>query len=96
MPQKLSHESDPKHVPDVVYVSPMEMKPNRVFIGLIAGAIILTIGITGAYLINNFVLTGATPIPSVDIKKASPGAKTASPSAQKDQTADWKTYTNKN
>lgn len=94
MPQKLSHEADPKHVPDVVYVSPMEMKPNRVFIGLIAGAIILIIGITGAYLINNFVLTDATPTASVDIKKASPSAKIATPSNQKDETATWETYKN--
>ena len=95
MPEKLSHEADPKHVPDVVYVSPMEFKPNRVAIGLVVGAIVLAIGIGGAYFITNFVLTDATPVPSVEIKKATSSAKPATTSAQKAETADWKTYTNK-
>lgn len=93
MPEKLSHEADPKNVPDVVYVSAMELKPKRVGIGLIVGAIILVIGIGGAYFITNFVLTDATPAPSVETKKASPSATTATPSAQKNETAGWKTLT---
>ena len=95
MPEKLSHEADPKHVPDVVYVSPMELKPKRVGIGLVVGAIVLAIGIGGAYFITNFVLTDATPAPSVETKKTSPSATTATPLAQKAETAGWKTYTNK-
>ena len=83
MPEKLSHEADPKHVPDVVYVSPMELKPKRVGIGLLVGAIVLTIGIGSAYFITNFVLTDATPAPSVEIKKATSSAKPATTSAQK-------------
>lgn len=83
MPQKLSPEADPKNVPDVVYVSPMEMKPNRVMIGLIVGAVVLIIGIGAAFVITNFVLTDATPVPSVEIKKTSPRAKIATPSAKK-------------
>jgi len=89
---KLSHESDPQNIPDVV-VSPLEFKPKRVFYGLIVGAVIITISVTGAFLLTDYFNPKATPVPPIEIKKATSSAKPATSNAQKADTVDWKKYT---
>lgn len=92
---KLSHESDPQNIPDVV-VSPLEFKPKRVFYGLIVGAVVVTIGVTGAFFLTDYFNPKATPVPPIEIKKATDSAKQSTTSAQKDETANWKTYSSEN
>ena len=54
---KVSPEDDPSYVPNVVYEVPMKLKPSNVLIGVIAGAVIIAIGVIGALII----LYGSNP-----------------------------------
>ncbi|HEX7455900.1 MAG TPA: hypothetical protein VF303_00315 [Candidatus Nanoarchaeia archaeon] len=96
---KSSPQTDPSHIPDVVYVSQMKMKPNNVLVGLLIGAVVIAIGVVVAYFILNLAQSEATPVPAVEIKKATPSAKIATPSSQKedkstdeDETSDWRKF----
>lgn len=78
----------------VVY-SPLRINWRNVLLGGIIGLLIVAIGVFAF----SYYTPNATPVPSVEIKKGTPSAKTATKSAtqstQKSETADWKTYTNK-
>ncbi|OGY27065.1 MAG: hypothetical protein A2Z11_00960 [Candidatus Woykebacteria bacterium RBG_16_43_9] len=88
-------DDDFSHIPNVVFLTRKELKPSRVLIGLLIGVVIISIPLLLSSLITNVFLPKATPVPSVEIKKASPSA-TATPSAQKSETAGWKVYADKN
>ena len=94
MPNSESHD-DFSHVPNVAYVSPLELKPNRVLIGLGVGIIIIVIGILGYLLVDKLFLgESATAVPNIEITKKVTITKVATTSSQKDETADLKTYSN--
>lgn len=94
MPKK-HLEDDFSHIPNVAYVSPLELKPNRVLIGLGVGAIVIALGTLGYLLVDKLFLgESATAVPNIEITKKPPTTKAATPSTQKAETADWKTYTN--
>ncbi len=93
MPKK-HLEDDFSHIPNVAYVSPLELKPNRVLIGLGVATIIIALGMIGYLLVDKLFLgESATAVPNIEITKKSPTTKVATPSAQKAETADWKTFT---
>lgn len=86
---KVSPDSDPTYIPNVVYVTPMKLKPSNVLIGVLVGAVIIAIGVIGAYII----LYGSQPGTSNN-SAATTGTSnttTATPSAKKDETEGWKT-----
>ncbi|MEX0621532.1 MAG: PsbP-related protein [Candidatus Woykebacteria bacterium] len=86
MPKELSHEADPEHVPDVVFASPFELKPRRVLVTLLIGAIIIALGFIGYYAIETFFLKEATPLPPIVIKSGTQTAQKATSSAKKSET----------
>lgn len=95
MPKK-HLEDDFSHIPNVAYVSPLELKPNRVLIGLGVAIIIIALGMIGYLLVDKLFLgESATAVPNIEITEKSPTTKVATPSAQKDETADWETYSSK-
>lgn len=90
MPKK-HLEDDFSHIPNVAYVSPLELKPNRVLIGLGVAAIVIALGTLGYLLVDKLFLgESATAVPNIEITKKSPTTKVATPNAQKAETADWK------
>lgn len=94
MPKK-HLEDDFSHIPNVAYVSPLELKPSRVLIGLGVAAIVIALGTLGYLLVDKLFLgESATAVPNIEITKKSPTTKVATPSAQKDETADWKIEVN--
>ncbi len=94
MPRKHS-EDDFSHIPNVAYVSPLELKPNRVLIGLGVGLVVIILGTLGYFLIDALFLgKSATAVPNIEIKNNIPTIKIATPSAQKDEAAGWHLYSN--
>lgn len=88
------NNDDLSHIPNVAYVSPLELKPNRVLLGLGVGVIVLVIGTLGYLLVDKLFLgESATAVPNIEITKKSPVTKVPTPGAQID-TTDWKTYKN--
>src|SRR3990167_8447414 len=87
----------PKEQPeaDVVYTSPMKMRGKNVLVGVLSGILVIVIGIFGAYLILYGLNLGSSSSPASSTKVSTPSSKTATPSAQKDETAGWETYSNK-
>ncbi len=90
---KVSPDDDPTYIPNVVYVTPMKLKPSSVFIGVLVGAAIIAVGVIGAYII----LYGFQPGTSNN-SAATTGTlnnTTPTPSAKKYEVGGWKTYENK-
>lgn len=95
MPKK-HLEDDFSHIPNVAYVSPLELKPNRVLIGLGVAAIVIALGTLGYLLVDKLFLgESATAVPNIEITKKSPTTKVATPNAQKMIPNGSKTYSNK-
>lgn len=90
---KVSPEDDPSYVPNVVYEVPMKLKPSNVLIGVIAGAVIIAIGVIGALIILYGFQSDTSSNAAVTTTNTSK-TTTSTPSAQKSQTANWETYKN--
>jgi uncharacterized protein YxeA len=91
---KVSPEDDPSYVPNVVYdVTPMKLKPSNVLIGVIVGAVIIAIGVIGAFIILYGFQSDTSSNATVTTTNTSK-TPTSTPSAKKDETANWETYTN--
>ena len=86
----MANETAEPNKPTVVY-SPLRLNWKNVIAGSVIGLLIVAIGVFAFSYYN----PNATPVYPVEIKKASPSAKVATSSAQKDETADWKTYEDK-
>ncbi|HEX7456454.1 MAG TPA: hypothetical protein VF303_03235 [Candidatus Nanoarchaeia archaeon] len=69
--------------PTAIYSNPLRIGWRNVILGAIIGFLALTI----ALLAISYYRTGATPIPPVVIKKASPSAQIATPSATATESA---------
>jgi hypothetical protein len=94
MPKK-PPEDDFSHVPNVVYAPPMQLKPSRVLVGLLAGVVVAALGVVGYLLVDKFILgEEATRVPKIEIKKTTSSTSNATSSATKDETASWETYEN--
>ena len=65
---------------------------RNIIIGTVIGAILVGLGVFVFLILQPKPETTST----VTTKKATPSATTATPSAKKDETADWKTYSSKN
>jgi len=91
----MPNEQQTPQKPTVVY-SPLRINWRNVVFGAIIGLLIVAIGVFAF----SYYTPNATPVPSVEIKKGTPSAKTATQSAtpptKKDETANWKTFTSKN
>ncbi len=90
---KVSPDSDPTYIPNVVYVTPMKLKPSNVLIGVLVGAAIIAVGVIGAYIIlyGFQPKTSSNSIATTDTSNT----MTATPSAEKTKAGGWKTYENK-
>ena len=78
--------------PTVIY-NPLRLNWKNVAAGTVIALLMVAIGVFSFTYYN----PNATPVPPVVIKSGTQSAKTskATPSAEKKETADWKTYTNK-
>lgn len=80
--------------PTVIY-NPLRLNWKNVVAGTVIALLMVAIGVFSFTYYN----PDATPVPPVVIKSGTKSAKvatkSATPSTQKDETADWKTYTNK-
>jgi hypothetical protein len=92
---KASVEDDPTYIPNVVYATPMKLKPSNVLLGVLAGAVIIAVGVIGAYIIINWFQPGDSKKSTVTTSNATSATNTSTSSAKKDETASWKTYENK-